>query len=177
MDEAGRVLTTATKMETRAGFADYLEKAEAGAVGRALGFLGYGTMAVLQESPDRPADTPQESRGDQRAQQAMRGSERGTYAATTGAAPKNDLEKASAAYHAAFTEKFGRRTDAMRYAIEAALLGKAETLKAGDKETWTDRHYRALRDRVEKAEPDAILPLAGRLYDAALGVPVEEAAA
>jgi hypothetical protein len=43
-DETGRVIATGTKAESRNGFADYLEKAETGAVGRALALCGYGTQ-------------------------------------------------------------------------------------------------------------------------------------
>jgi hypothetical protein len=43
-DETDRVIATATKAESRNGFADYLEKAETGAVGRALAICGYGTQ-------------------------------------------------------------------------------------------------------------------------------------
>jgi hypothetical protein len=43
-DETDRVIATATKAESRNGFTDYLEKAETGAVGRALALCGYGTQ-------------------------------------------------------------------------------------------------------------------------------------
>lgn len=43
-DENGRVIATGTKMETGADFADFLEKAETGAIGRALAVAGFGTQ-------------------------------------------------------------------------------------------------------------------------------------
>jgi hypothetical protein len=43
-DPTGRVLAQGTKMEDIKGFGDFLEKAETGAIGRALGILGYGTQ-------------------------------------------------------------------------------------------------------------------------------------
>lgn len=43
-DSTGRVVAEGTKMEDIKGFGDYLEKAETGAIGRALGVLGYGTQ-------------------------------------------------------------------------------------------------------------------------------------
>ena len=43
LNEAGRVIATATKKEDVKGFADFLEKAETGSIGRALGLCGYGT--------------------------------------------------------------------------------------------------------------------------------------
>lgn len=59
LDNQGNVIAQAHKMETKSGFGDYLEKAETGAVGRALATCGYGT----QFSPDleegsRLADSP-----------------------------------------------------------------------------------------------------------------------
>lgn len=46
LDDAGSPLRSAcgTKREDKQHFADFLEKAETGAVGRALGMLGYGTQ-------------------------------------------------------------------------------------------------------------------------------------
>jgi hypothetical protein len=51
---------TATKMENRQGFADWLEKAETGSLGRALAMIGYGTQFApeLDES-ERVVDSPQ----------------------------------------------------------------------------------------------------------------------
>lgn len=43
-DEQGRVIASATKMETGSDFGDFLEKAETGSVGRALAMCGYGTQ-------------------------------------------------------------------------------------------------------------------------------------
>ncbi|MCW5933987.1 MAG: hypothetical protein KIT45_06755 [Fimbriimonadia bacterium] len=43
-DEQGRVIATATKMETGSDFGDFLEKAETGSVGRALAMCGFGTQ-------------------------------------------------------------------------------------------------------------------------------------
>jgi hypothetical protein len=51
---------TATKSETRKGFADFIEKAETGAIGRALAMLGYGTQFTGDELDEgmRLADSP-----------------------------------------------------------------------------------------------------------------------
>lgn len=59
-DEKSRILATAHKTETPQGFADYIEKSETGAIGRALGFLGYGTQFAIEEldEGDRLADAP-----------------------------------------------------------------------------------------------------------------------
>lgn len=42
-DENGRIKGQGTKMEDSKGFGDYLEKAETGAIGRALAVVGFGT--------------------------------------------------------------------------------------------------------------------------------------
>lgn len=43
-DQHGRIIAEGTKMEDSKGFSDFLEKAETGAIGRALGICGYGTQ-------------------------------------------------------------------------------------------------------------------------------------
>jgi hypothetical protein len=52
---------TGTKSENAANFADYIEKAETGAIGRALAMLGYGTQFApeIDEGP-RIVDSPVE---------------------------------------------------------------------------------------------------------------------
>ena len=70
-DEAGRVIAMATKQEDKAGFFDFVEKAETGAIGRALALCGYGTQFApeleegerLVDSPIQPA-TPSTPTGD-----------------------------------------------------------------------------------------------------------------
>jgi len=60
LDGEGQLLATAHKMETKQGFPDYLEKAETGAVGRALALCGYGTQFApeLDEGTERIVDAP-----------------------------------------------------------------------------------------------------------------------
>lgn len=57
LDAQGRVLSVGHKSQTAQGFAAPLEKAESGAIGRALAFLGYGT-ANAQELDDEGPETP-----------------------------------------------------------------------------------------------------------------------
>ena len=58
-DAGGRVIATARKKETEIGFPDYIEKAETGAVGRALAMCGYGTLQAPEfDEADRLADSP-----------------------------------------------------------------------------------------------------------------------
>jgi hypothetical protein len=57
----GRVIATARKKETEIGFPDYIEKAETGAVGRALAMCGYGTLQAPEfDEGERIADAPVE---------------------------------------------------------------------------------------------------------------------
>lgn len=58
-DATGRLLATAHKVEDQKGFPDHVEKAETGAVGRALAMCGYGTQFAPElEEGDRLADAP-----------------------------------------------------------------------------------------------------------------------
>jgi hypothetical protein len=58
-DSFGNVIATARKKETEIGFPDYIEKAETGAIGRALAMCGYGTLQAPEfDEQDRLADTP-----------------------------------------------------------------------------------------------------------------------
>lgn len=51
-DENGRVMATSHKFESVHGFPDYLEKAETGAIGRALALVGYGTQFCADDLDD-----------------------------------------------------------------------------------------------------------------------------
>jgi hypothetical protein len=58
-DMLGQEIATARKKETEAGFPDYIEKAETGAIGRALAMCGYGTLQAPEfDEQDRLADSP-----------------------------------------------------------------------------------------------------------------------
>jgi hypothetical protein len=63
-DENGNTLANAHKSQTKAGFANYIEKAETGAVGRVLAYCGYGTQFCGDEleEGDEIADAPAEPR-------------------------------------------------------------------------------------------------------------------
>lgn len=61
-DESGKVLkkVSSTKRETKKDFPDHTEKAETGALGRALALLGYGTQFAIADLDEgnRLADSP-----------------------------------------------------------------------------------------------------------------------
>lgn len=65
VDPEGRVVATGTKSETKGGFADFIEKAETGAIGRALALLGYGTQWCAGELAEgaRIVDSPVQNGG------------------------------------------------------------------------------------------------------------------
>lgn len=59
-DGAGRTIATAHKREDQAHFGDCIEKAETGAIGRALAYCGYGTQFCADELDEggRIVDAP-----------------------------------------------------------------------------------------------------------------------
>lgn len=58
ISDGGKILAQGTKMETPQSFKDgYVEKAESGAIGRALAFIGYGTQ--FAQELDEDSDTAQ----------------------------------------------------------------------------------------------------------------------
>lgn len=58
-DEADRLLATATKHESKKDFPDHIEKAETGAIGRALALCGFGTQFTDDlEEGQRIVDSP-----------------------------------------------------------------------------------------------------------------------
>lgn len=63
-DESGRIIATSHKFETKRGFPDFIEKAETGAIGRALALVGFGTQFCADEldEGERIVDAPVEPR-------------------------------------------------------------------------------------------------------------------
>jgi hypothetical protein len=58
-DMQGIIIATARKRETEVGFPDYIEKAETGAIGRALAMCGYRTLQAPEfDEGERIADAP-----------------------------------------------------------------------------------------------------------------------
>lgn len=61
-DAEGRILGQGTKTENAANFFDYVEKAETGAIGRALASAGFGTELDPELDEGRVVDAPRERR-------------------------------------------------------------------------------------------------------------------
>lgn len=59
-DASGRIMATSHKIEAASHFPDFAEKAETGAIGRALALLGYGTQFCGEELDEgkRIVDSP-----------------------------------------------------------------------------------------------------------------------
>lgn len=59
-DESGRIIATSHKAEHAGNFPDFMEKAETGAIGRALALIGYGTQFCADEldEGERIVDAP-----------------------------------------------------------------------------------------------------------------------
>jgi hypothetical protein len=58
-NDEGKLIATGTKQETKTGFPDFIEKAETGAIGRALALCGYGTQFAPElDEGNRLADSP-----------------------------------------------------------------------------------------------------------------------
>lgn len=60
-DETNRIIATSHKFENAKGFPDFIEKAETGAIGRALALVGYGTQFCADELEDSVAVTAEAS--------------------------------------------------------------------------------------------------------------------
>jgi len=59
-NEAGQIMATGHKREDASHFPDFMEKAETGAIGRSLAYIGYGTQFCADELDEgqRLADSP-----------------------------------------------------------------------------------------------------------------------
>lgn len=62
-DAEGNIRAMSHKCETAGGFADHMEKAETGAIGRALALVGFGTQfAPEMEEGERLVDAPAQAK-------------------------------------------------------------------------------------------------------------------
>lgn len=88
---------TATKSENAASFPDFIEKAETGAVGRALAMLGYGTQFTGDELSEehRIVDAPVERSGSYSYANGSNGNGKAATASATSANGQQSDEKAA----------------------------------------------------------------------------------
>src|SRR5947209_8553023 len=90
---------TATKSENAASFPDFIEKAETGAVGRALAMLGYGTQFTGDELSEehRIVDAPVERANSYQYANGSSGNSRAAAASATSANGQQSDEKSASA--------------------------------------------------------------------------------
>src|SRR5579859_7045580 len=90
---------TATKSENAASFPDFIEKAETGAVGRALAMLGYGTQFTGDELSEehRIVDAPVERASSYQYANGSNGNGRPAVASVTSANGQQSDEKSASA--------------------------------------------------------------------------------
>jgi hypothetical protein len=137
LDGQSRVVSTSHKFENDKGFPDFLEKAETGAIGRALALVGYGTQFCADEldEGDRIVDSPASAvprvTGTQRVSQSASSSDSAPQGLTrdsslSGALPA-DAEGEAGVDPGAFKVPFGRKyrgkavKDIPRHEIESYL--------------------------------------------------------
>ena len=119
-DEQGRIIATSHKYETKQGFPDFIEKAETGAIGRALALIGYGTQFCADEldEGERIVDSPVDYIGGRKAEQeAVPADEKAQAASETVEAKANVQdaeEKATAVDPGDYRVTFGKKYKGMR---------------------------------------------------------------
>jgi hypothetical protein len=89
-DQNGILKAMGTKMEDIRGFNDYVEKAETGAIGRALAVCGFGTQfasEIDESDAGRYVDSPQTVRGGAYQRQPAESANGGSYRPANNAAP------------------------------------------------------------------------------------------
>jgi hypothetical protein len=104
-DEEGRIIATSHKLENSMSFPDFMEKAETGAIGRALALIGYGTQFCAEEldEGERIVDSPVAAPG------AVRASNMGLTTARN-AAHREDLPVSPGDFVVHFGKKYmGRK--------------------------------------------------------------------
>jgi hypothetical protein len=147
---------TATGTETARDFGDYIEKSETKAVGRALGYLGFGTASAGFEEGGRVVDAPQPPR--QAHQDGRSAPERPPVAAAykPKAAPRTDAELlAIAADTAAMLPRrehaakayLARATDPFGAEERAAAVRRIADFDGRDVDGWRDAALAALREQ------------------------------
>ena len=96
-DETGRLIASGVKTEFSERFMDFVEKAETGAIARALAVAGYGTEAALDldegYEDDRIADAPIASRPITISSSAVTGLVQGGRSEHVTAAQLNEIER------------------------------------------------------------------------------------
>lgn len=136
-------VATGTKSEKAASFPDYIEKAETGAIGRALAALGYGTQFAPELSEEhRIVDSPVDREG-------------GTDGGTTQAAQQSDQLKQ-------LIGKAKNRAVALKLATDTAtwlaLIRKVTGIPTLEEKDLTITHIGKLNGHMTQVERESKTP-------------------
>lgn len=181
-DEAGRIMAQATKMEDVRGFQDFLEKAETGAIGRALGFCGFGTQfcgediaepipagAAAEEAPRRLS--PSSPQGAPATAKAAVAKTAGTKTAGTKTpaaeikaawqAKKDFAERAQSIGYDLCEEGKDRPSDRLTIALFYRLMPNYEGEPLHDAEAWRIAQERLIAPNTPEPDEGQLLSVPG----------------
>lgn len=146
-DTSGRTIATAHKREDQAHFGDCMEKAETGAIGRALAYCGYGTQFCADEldEAERIVDAPIEAKAPPKAAKPAAAPAAKVVKSVTAAATApsfEEFEQAQGEYRVTFGVYQGKTLDqigektakgyAQHLANDALKRGGEMSQKEGD---------------------------------------------
>jgi hypothetical protein len=141
-DESGRIIATSHKFERIQGFPDFIEKAETGAIGRALALIGYGTQFCADELDEgqRIVDAPVQVR-------SRRSENAGDSQKSNGDEAQDVTDSASAAAESGepgdYTINFGRKYKGKRLKEipRSEIEGYIKWLETSDVKPGTSLFY------------------------------------
>ena len=183
----GVVIAEGTKSETQDGFPDFVEKAETGAIGRALAICGYGTQfcggeldereRIVDSPVDRkPTSAPQKKRKrkpKQKAQPQQASSE----------PLKQDAPTLGADGKAKFGKWLERASEPIQQAIEKELpaflakrwdISTVEDVPAADGavlQGWARQRIEQIPEELEQAKAEEFFKLKEKAEQ--MGIPIE----
>lgn len=168
MDDGGRVIATAHKVEDSKGFEDFTEKAETGAIGRALAIAGYGTQFAAELRADDAAD-PVDAPAAQPQVTAQRAAPQASSTAVAAGAPEDAPAVTGPALRAMFVQAgvSGDRVDFVARGVYAWATGgrfdkttappKVETYSPAQRQLIAEKlpEYLAAREQARRAAAPA----------------------
>jgi hypothetical protein len=145
-DEHGRTIATSHKFESIQGFPDFIEKAETGAIGRALALIGYGTQFCADELDEgsRIVDAPVPLR-------RLRGANPETPSTTEDAAEEVKTDFPAGEYTISFGRKYkGKKLkDISRQELEGYLRWlEGSSIREGTPLSFQVKYLKAAFDRL-----------------------------
>jgi hypothetical protein len=149
-DATGRIIATSHKTESESNFPDFMEKAETGAIGRALALIGYGTQFCADEldEGERIVDSPVAKRNDYATGQAS-SVPRVNRAASSAVVPPGPGKFDLGDFRINFGKKYlGKSLKEIPRAEIESYLGWLEK-KAAEK-GGSDLNVRLLKDAVDR---------------------------